>query len=279
MFSCWRREKEGSGSESNETSNTESEEYIKIEGDISDYAGLQFKIDQGRRLYQEDRASIAKFDDGREIYCVFDGHGGKDVSDLAKTEVIQLLKERSDLDTSQAIMETFQVFGKSVRQINAGSTAVVSVLDREKQTISVGNVGDSFCLLIKENGDVEQITEDHNTGMFNRLEPIRGGSRGSINMYQSFGDSRYDVTYGGYHKTASLDDVEYIVIASDGLSHKLTNEEIAEISIKSKNPAKLLVDDVLSKGGNDNITVLSINLKNYRETESSSFFSYSSYDE
>ena len=241
---------------------------IAISKSMLSFEGVTYHCHQGRRDYQEDRGVITKMEDGREIYAIFDGHGGADVSERAQTDYMNVLKrmlrkgERS-LTMEEIMHKSFLEFGQSVRNYNAGSTAVVCVLDRNDGTLTVSNVGDSFCLTIdSDNKTVKRISEDH-TPEGGSIQAFRGIS-GRLCMYQSFGDFRYPVVYHGFHKTVSLNGLSHIVLASDGVSHRMSDIEVFEVVFgidSDTNIAKLIVDKVVNElNGHDNTTAIVIDL-------------------
>jgi serine/threonine protein phosphatase PrpC len=247
-------------------SQSESNKFIRIEGRLSNYPNLSYHTEQGTRPYQEDRTSVARLEDDREIFAIFDGHGGSEVSNRAKTELIQILKRPAMqvTDSESALRRSFKTFGDQIRkeEVGSGSTAVVCILDREQNRLSVGNVGDSFCLIIDgHKREVRRLTEDHKPDV-GRVKPHRGNSSGSLALSQSFGDFKYPIIHQGYYKTASLENITHIVLASDGVSDAMTDQMIMEtLSNPSSNTAEKLIEKAINgRMRSDNATAIVITL-------------------
>lgn len=261
------KSKDSSDSSSDElnSTNLKFSDYINLEGEMKDYCGISYHIEQGSRDYQEDRASIFKLDDNREVYAVFDGHAGNHVV-IKACKYIPLACKRyihANSNTQLVLQNIFQKFGKSVRNMNSGSTVVVCILDRENMMVDVGNVGDSFCLLIDiYDRKVIRLTKNHN--------PVKGrvlsskSHYGGLSLTQSFGDRLYPITYDGSYLTCGLINTTHIVVASDGVSHKLSDDEIMETiikSVKKNNIAKKLVRRAIDNFQfTDNTTAIVIDL-------------------
>lgn len=145
---------------------------------------------QGARPYQEDELLIE--DDGRFV-CVFDGHGGKQISRylrqnlFASYQAALSIGSKEDLSTSNvqtAIKNALLRVDDEVCKIGqwsyTGSTAVVCIISLDsdgERTVVTANVGDSRAVLCR-NGLAVDLSKDHKPIDEDEVERIEnlGGS-------------------------------------------------------------------------------------------------------
>mmetsp|Transcript_4138 Transcript_4138/g.9260 ORF Transcript_4138/g.9260 Transcript_4138/m.9260 type:complete len:330 (+) Transcript_4138:216-1205(+) len=145
---------------------------------------------QGARPYQEDEILIE--DEGRFV-CVFDGHGGKQISRylrlnlFASYQAALSIGSKEDLSTSKvqtAIKNALLRVDDEVCKIGqwsyTGSTAVVCIISLDSdgvRTIVTANVGDSRAVLCR-NGVAVDLSRDHKPNDEDEMERIEklGGS-------------------------------------------------------------------------------------------------------
>lgn len=162
------------------------------------------------------------------LYGVFDGHGrkGHDVSNFVKETLPKILLSRPDFldNTMEALRQTFETTQRLVEeatrlhQIDAqrsGCTASVVLHDHAKNILYTAHVGDSRCVLSKQNSNVHEdymwqsvdLTEDHKPnlptekariesnggqvrfdGAFNYRVYAKGKRYPGLNMSRAMGD-------------------------------------------------------------------------------------------
>ena len=145
---------------------------------------------QGARSYQEDELTVE--DDGRFV-CVFDGHGGKQISRYLRQNLFASYQaalsngSNEDLSTSKvqtAIENALLSVDRQVCKIGqwsyTGSTAVVCIISLDsdgERTIVTANVGDSRAVLCR-NGVAVDLSRDHKPNDEDEMERIEklGGS-------------------------------------------------------------------------------------------------------
>jgi serine/threonine protein phosphatase PrpC len=156
---------------------------------------------QGGRAYQEDRYSYDELAPGVIWMAVYDGHGGEDVSELARTVLPQVLKESlrnlssgENLDFSRAneirqiIVRAFLQADRRIFDIlqaryanTAGSIAgvisgsTVSGILRVNDKIFVVNLGDSGTAIVSKSGPLLITTPHKPTNAQERLRIERAG--------------------------------------------------------------------------------------------------------
>ena len=230
----------------------------------------------------EDKAkSIDGFNNNNDIgiFCVFDGHGGNEVSSFLQKNIVNYLREySSNLNLDLMFQKLDQNFlNDNYNQI--GSTACIVYITKEysinnsKKILYCANIGDTRAVLIN-NTSIKRITYDDRATDKNESERIKNsggvifGGRvfGNLMLTRAFGDYefkksgvicnphivKYDINY----------DDKFIIIASDGLCDALNEEEIFIFSKKCKNSKELcdiIVNNSLVKSM-DNISCFVIRL-------------------
>lgn len=247
---------------------------------------------QGDRPYQEDRYSLAG-DTISNYFGVFDGHVGSKVSQFLKQHLHENILTKVDFSDPNIIIENLE---KSFLEINEslvnngieneGSTAIIAYIKNNK--IFIANTGDSRAIIIK-NDQTIQLSEDHKPNRpdeKSRIEKLGGRilyrgcwriltKHGGLSLSRAIGDKSffpYIIPNPEITVTNITDDCQFIVLASDGLWDKLSNEEVAKfVKERSKNTqdynkiALDLVNEAYNKGSEDNITAIIISLSNFTE--------------
>jgi protein phosphatase len=150
-----------------------------------------------------------------------------------------------------------RTLNESPELLGMGTTMVLAYIS--KNTLYIGNVGDSRCYLF-ENHNLWQVTEDHS--LIN--EQLRAGVMSEEQVNQLIG--RNVITRSvGFERDVVPDIIEreikageIFLLCSDGLSGLVTDQRISEI-LNNNNPEKAVkecVDQALANGGHDNVTVM-----------------------
>ena len=253
------------------------EYYINNSWCVSEYAYKE-EANSKYREYMEDKGkSIDGFnnDNNNGIFCIFDGHGGKEVSTFLQKNIINYLKE---IFTDENNMENnfINLFNQIDEKFNTefysqiGSTACIVYITREnsKKCFYCANIGDTRCVLINKNG-VKRISYDDRA--IDKIENERVKSSGGIifggrvygqlMLTRAFGDSglkKYGVICMPHINKVDINlDDKYIIIASDGVWDVLNENEIYNFSLIAKNSKELcdtIVENSINKGSMDNIS-------------------------
>jgi serine/threonine protein phosphatase PrpC len=217
-----------------------------------------FSCEQGLRRYQEDKFFI-----GGSVWGVFDGHGSSRVSTTVRDAFV-MREPRTEADLRQA----FDELAKVTNDEYTGTTAVVLGIDGN--VASVGNLGDSPCLVIYKDNAIKRWSTDHtpdnekeriqDEGFTVYNNRIRSGL-GSIAVSRAFGDVTFPAVISeGSFDTFPLDDVVCIILCSDGVTDGLTDEEIRDVVLGApiKSAANILVDAAMKSPGwkGDNTTAI-----------------------
>jgi len=206
------------------------------------------------------------------------GHSGGEVaSKLAVDTVVEVVREGiSDANTPVELRDllktafreaSHRIFDKSIAEPvelkGMGTTLVVAM--QKNDILLVANVGDSRAYLICS-PYMWQITEDHS--LVN--EQIRAGLLREEDADRSGGKSVITRSVG-FEREAECDIVErklefgdQVLLCSDGLSGLVPDEDIAKICKKTP-PDQVVgrcIEEAKKRGGDDNVTVLFLMVRN-----------------
>ncbi len=240
-------------------------------------AGL---TDVGRkRKNNEDSLS---FDDDLKLYMVADGMGGHLAGEVASELVVNTIrdyikrfKENKDIEELKNSDETLSLeANRLLSSINLANRGVyqaaqsnescrgmgstVSVAYFTDESLIVANVGDTPIYLV-HNGNIELLSVIHN--VMAEQEAINHDAAKWMKV-----EYKHMLTRAmGIGETVKADicEIPYfggdiLTISSDGLSDKVSPDEILEV-VKNESPDKacqILVDLANERGGDDNITVI-----------------------
>jgi len=236
------------------------------------------------REYMEDKAkSIDGFNNNNNIgiFCIFDGHGGKEVSTYLQKNIINYLKEFiiEENDIENNLINLFKIidekFNNNFYNI-IGSTACIVYITKEnsKKCFYCANIGDTRCVLIKKN-EAKRISYDDRATDINESNRIKNnggiifGGRvyGQLMLTRAFGDSglkQYGVICLPHICKVDIDiEDKYIIIASDGVWDVLSENEVYNFSLIAKNSKELcdiIVKNSIDKGSMDNISCFVIKI-------------------
>lgn len=248
---------------------------------IADSAGL---TDTGqRRQANEDSFCM---DDNLGLYMVADGMGGHAAGEVASRIATQTLHnyilqiqhaknpdELPDADPSLSreanrLTAAILLANKSIydvsqtRQTYAGmGTTVAAILFRESSIVTA-NVGDSPVFLVRD-GHIDRLSVLHTVE-----SELSGKQEGGSKLGPEF---KHMLTRAVGTKPAVSADVsetvvqvgDTLVISSDGLTDKVSVQEIGDMAAAQKPDAacRALVDLANERGGEDNITVIVIRIR------------------
>lgn len=220
------------------------------------------------------------------FFGVFDGHGGCAAVDyvaekLGKNIITAIEEsEKSENQLEQAIEEGYLTTDKEfLSQGERGGTCAATVLVNDGELL-VSNVGDCRVVLSRK-GIADQLTKDHRVNREDerfRIESSGGfvsccngvwRVQGSLSVSRAIGDvylKEWVISEPETNKLRLTSDCDFLVMASDGLWDKVTNQEAVDVVLRYKNSVescKKLVDISSSRGCKDDITVMVINLKKF----------------
>lgn len=237
--------------------------------------------------------------DDWSFFAVFDGHAGASVSAHCAKQLLNAIRDCTDLSelspetVKEGIKTGFLRLDEQMREMpeivsgedKSGSTAVCAFVSSKH--IFFANCGDSRAVLSR-GGRVSYSTEDHKP--MNPLEKERiqnaGGSvmiqrvNGSLAVSRALGDFEYKNVQGkgpceqlvspepeiGVEERTEGD--EFVILACDGIWDVMTNEELCDfvrdrmrLTDNLETICHLVVDTCLFKGSRDNMSIVIIALK------------------
>ncbi|XVF68499.1 hypothetical protein PTKIN_Ptkin11bG0007300 [Pterospermum kingtungense] len=262
---------------------------VEREGD-----GYSVYCKRGRREAMEDRFSASvklQGDSKQAFFGVFDGHGGAKAAEFAaqkleKNILDEVVRRRDEIEVKEAVKEGYlKTDAEFLKEDVTGGTCCVTALIQNGNLV-VSNAGD--CRAVMSRGGIaEALTSDHRPSREdekNRIETLGGyvdscrgvwRIQGSLAVSRGIGDQHLKqwVIAEPETKIISIEpECEFLILASDGLWDKVSNQEAVDIArpsclgINKSNPlsaCKKLVDLSKSRGSSDDISVMLIQLEQY----------------
>lgn len=233
-----------------------------------------FMTDQGKvRQHNEDSGGIIRNLDGHRLAIVADGMGGHRAGDVASGMTLKELTEQWAQAKGIKTADKAEMWLKEhVRQVNdllfehaknnsecngMGTTIVAAICTENFATVA--NIGDSRCYLFNESG-FNQVTEDHS--LVNELvrfgqitkEDAEHHPRKNVLLRALGTEEKVEIDI----KTIIFEEGDCLLLCSDGLSNKVTDQEMKEILTndeKLEHKAAKLISLANESGGEDNITL------------------------
>ncbi|KAF5726717.1 putative Phosphatase 2C family protein [Tripterygium wilfordii] len=215
---------------------------------------------KGKKKFMEDTYRIFSCLQGnsnKRFFGVYDGHGGKKASEFVAENLHSNILEMIDNCTGDAAkveavkagyLKTDQEFLK--QGIVSGACCVTALIEGKKAVIS--NLGDCRAVLCR-GGLAEALTIDHKAERVDERERIekkggyveihRGAWRvhGILSVSRSIGDAHLKDWVLAEPETKILQltpDMEFIVLASDGLWEEVCNQEAVDVVTRLCFPGK-----------------------------------------
>jgi serine/threonine protein phosphatase PrpC len=209
------------------------------------------------------------------LFIVADGMGGHAAGEVASEMAVQIvstelgsLRGLSDAEAASRMRSAIRkanaaIFDRTLAEHDKrgmGTTATVMVLFSRRYLI--GQVGDSRAYLLRE-GDLLQLTKDHSyvqeqvdAGL---LTPEQARTHPYSNVITRCVGANEDVAPDIYFGNLERGDV--VLLASDGLTGMLEDQQLATIMSAEENPetcVNKMIADANRRGGLDNITAIVI---------------------
>lgn len=215
------------------------------------------------------------------IFAIADGMGGHKkgevASKLAVENIIDFLKDNLIQHDNVKIAYITDILKQAYNDVNTiiysrsktdsecegmGTTLTTAIL--YKNTMYIGNVGDSRCYIYKEN-NIEQITKDHSLveelvekNMITKEEARKHPQRNVIT--RALGTDKI-VIVDIFEK--NIENENKILLTTDGLTNYITNDQMKEIVDNNenvKNACENLIKKANDTAGRDNISVIYITI-------------------
>jgi serine/threonine protein phosphatase PrpC len=233
-----------------------------------------FKTDKGKvRLHNEDAGGIFVNKDGSLLAIVADGMGGHRAGDVASEMSVSHLKKEWETtekiltaDTAEkwlqeeitAVNNILLEHAANNSECDGMGTTIVAAITTDRFA-TIANIGDSRCYILNESG-FKQITEDHS--LVNEL--VRSGQiskedaehhpRKNVLLRALGTEKKVEMDI----KTIIFEEGDILLLCSDGLSNKVSENEMVKILLNEEpleEKAQTLILLANENGGEDNITL------------------------
>ena len=239
----------------------------------------------GEFLTEETREKSVDFEticgDKRQFYAVCDGMGGEQLGELASMIAVETLHKYADLlrhdDNKNRGKNIDAEWDRCIREANSliceaqkrrgvnriGTTLALLAVDNDNKSAHLYNVGDSRIYLFRKE-KLEQISFDHtavaNSVKMGVLTPEQARVHPHRNRLTQFvGINPAEMVIEAQKSIIKIKNKDIFLLCSDGLTDMLDDAEISSILKKNNRPAEAvrqLMDEVLSRNGRDNITII-----------------------
>ena len=238
----------------------------------------------GHRSYMEDEGRVIENfngDPNKILFCIFDGHGGGQVSKFLQEHFGAYMKKIYNYKNYFiGFTEIFKAIDDDIKLLDyptVGSTATIVYIEKDKnnkRTLYCANVGDSRCVLVSKKGCFRMSYDDKASDpkeneRINKNGGIVVGGRvyGQLILSRSFGDWRikdFGVIVDPHVTKFELNEEDlFCVIASDGVWDVLRDEECAVLEKMNVNTGELsknIITECLKRKSFDNLSCFVISL-------------------
>ena len=230
------------------------------------------------RQNNEDALLVGEGED-ETLFVVADGIGGFEAGEVASSLAVDVLKDlQPDEPFKAAIGEANRrivAAGRGDEKLSGMGTTVVAIRfggTQREPVAEVAHVGDSRAYLMR-GGDMNPITEDHSlvaelvrSGDLTRDQAAEHPQKNLITRALG-ADEEVDVDTA----ILPIEAGDRILLCSDGLSDMVSEAGISEILADSpedpERVARVLLSAALDAGGNDNITIVVVDVKEQPEAD------------
>lgn len=213
-----------------------------------------------------------ELEQNRLLLAVSDGMGGAQAGEIASAIAVYGL--RAELMRLNDARDPVERLTKAVEKVNKlildkssespllrGMGATLTAAFVERSRVYLAEVGDSRAYIIRH-GSIRQVTVDQSlyamlseTGEYKRGEKAPAPTSKNVLLQSLGGQESVQVALSCVELRAG----DHLVLCSDGLSNKLSTEEIRKFVNRSPNleaACRTMVDVAKRRGGEDNITVV-----------------------
>ena len=259
-------------------------EYFRVNksGVVVDYAYCENANSENREYMEDKGIAIENFnkDPNKMLFCIFDGHGGEEVSQFLQDNFhIYMKKLMPFKHPFENITNLFRMLDQKIKQLKVpqvGSTGTIVYIEKinDKRILYCANVGDSRCVLVNRKGIMRMSHDDRVDDKKEYERVIRQGGiifngrvYGTLMLTRCFGD--WGIKKNGVVVEPHIIKIElneddlYLLIASDGLWDVINDEEcqgFTEIFDDTLDTCKNLVNESLNRESTDNISCFVLKL-------------------
>ena len=266
-------------------SNSNSKEYYR-QTDTAPVTSYGYSQNQNARNYMEDEGKVIENyngDPNKILFCLFDGHGGGQVSKFLQDNfgnyMKKILNYKNIISGFSYLFKTVDEEIKLLNCPNVGSTAtivyIVKKKDTNKRTLYCVNVGDSRCVMVNKNGVYrlsydDRVRDPKESERINKNGGIIVNNRiyGQLMLSRSFGDWKIKdvgvIVDPHVTKYEITDNDLYCILASDGIWDVIRDEECSILETMYENTgemSKKIISECLKRKSLDNLSCFVISLQ------------------
>ena len=263
-------------------SNSKSEKYFR-QTNTAPIKSYGYYQNQGHRNYMEDEGKVIENfngDPNKILFCLFDGHGGGQVSKFLQNNFGNYMKKiLNSEDYNIAFTNLFELIDEDIKALNCpsvGSTATIVYIEKKdnKRILYCANIGDTRCVLVKKN-KVVRLSYDHRVADQNEKHRIisnngiiiNGRVYGILMLSRSFGDfvtKDFGAIVTPYVTKVELtEDDLYCVIASDGVWDVIKDNDcsiLPKMGLETGELSKIIIEESLKRKSKDNLSCFVVKL-------------------
>ena len=234
----------------------------------------------GTRSYQQDALFVAKYENGMTLAVICDGMGGLNGGELASNTAVKMLVndfksvndfsevpiflEREVVRLDECVADLEDEYGNAL----GGGCALVCVVTKGNGMYFI-SAGDSRIYIVRDN-DIQAINRDHNFRL--QLDTmLRNGQITEKEYEMQENQAEALISYlgmGNISLTDSntepfyLEENDLILLCSDGLYKRLSNEQILDIVLDNQNSMQVIAERLnkvvmqLTQRNQDNTSVI-----------------------
>ncbi|HJP65837.1 MAG TPA: Stp1/IreP family PP2C-type Ser/Thr phosphatase [Actinomycetota bacterium] len=228
------------------------------------------KTDVGRFRERNEDAYLVK----EPLYVVADGMGGHRGGNVASSMAVDVL-EQADLSPDAPLSVLIDEIKRANQEIlersaadqalrGMGTTVTAFLTDQDKGYVA--HVGDSRAYLLRD-GNLQRLTRDHSLVERmveeGRLEPDQARHHPQQNILTRVLGGNDDLEVDDL-TVDPIQEGDRVLLCTDGLSHMVDDEVIEGILRDEEDPqaaADRLVDAAIDAGGDDNVTVIVLDVE------------------
>ena len=229
--------------------------------------------DAGKVRQNNEDALLVGDGEDETLFVVADGIGGFEAGEVASSLAVEVLKDlRPDRSFKTAIAEANRrilAAGRTDEKLSGMGTTVVAIRfggTQREPLAEVAHVGDSRAYLVR-GGEMNPLTEDHSLV----AELVRSGDLTRDQAAEHPQKNLITRALGADEDVAvdttvlPIEAGDRVLLCSDGLSDMVPESRISELVLGSpedpERTARDLLAAALDAGGNDNITVIVVDVK------------------
>lgn len=207
-----------------------------------------------------------------QLYAVFDGMGGQKAGDEASALGASLMSNllndlRRGEDVRIASDHYTALVNDAVTSLKQGAGSTIAMLCIKEGVAYVAWLGDSRVYLLRD-GELTQLTQDHTEEQRMKKLGIQStdrSARNSLTRYLGM-DMPGLILTPSYTEGIPLKKQDVFLLCTDGLTNLVDDKKIVGMLETAKIPERELAGAALKAGGTDNVTVMVIDLIQFRKS-------------